>query len=187
MSFDRRPFAACALAVLALGLNACAPSETQPDGDLPPIADSARTESPGATNVPKTDASAAGEGTGEPSADGDVGDGLDVTVVGDRGVLALRHTGAVPDGATGPTDRKLITGPGGCFAVTNDGPPQLLVFPPDATFVLQNRKPSVTVAGSETHVGGILAVDTTAVAKSAATGIPDRCAQGSDGTLLVVR
>ena len=69
---------------------------------------------------------------------------------------------------------------------TNEGPPQLVVFPADATFVLQQGKPSATVDGTEHPVGREFTLETTTVNKSEVTGIPDRCAQGSADTVLVV-
>lgn len=181
MSLKHRAIALCAVGAVALGLSACGSNGSQPDETTTSNAEQPTREE--SASDPSNEASKSGEDGGEPN---DAGGVMEVTVAGEQGVLALQYSGSVPDGAAGPTGRKLITGPGGCFALTNDGPPQLLVFPADATFVLQGGKPSVTVAGSETPVGRKFTADTIEVSKSSATGLPDRCSQGADDTLLVV-
>lgn len=115
-----------------------------------------------------------------------VGGVVELTVAGDQGVLALQYSGTIPSGTAGPTDRKLITGSGGCFALVNEGKPQLLVFPAEATFVLQEGKPSATIAGVKHLIGQQFAVDTTAVSKTSVAGIPERCDRGSDDTVFMV-
>lgn len=92
----------------------------------------------------------------------------------------------MPAGAAGPRGGKLIAGPGSCFAFDGAGAPQLAVFPPGATFVLQNGKPSVTVNGVEHAVGREFTSETTALPAAEVTGVPERCARGSAGTVLVV-
>ncbi|MBB0970389.1 hypothetical protein G6016_15775 [Dietzia aerolata] len=111
---------------------------------------------------------------------------LEVTVRGDQGVLGLQYSGSVPAGTPGPASNKLITGPGGCFAVIGAGAPQLAIFPPDATFVLQNGKPSVTVDGAEHPVGRELTFDTAVVPVQQVAGLPERCTRGAADTVLVV-
>ncbi|MGV8845100.1 hypothetical protein [Tessaracoccus sp.] len=190
MSLNHRVVAPFALAALALGMTACAPdaAESTPTVTVTTSADASPSMEPtAATSEPNTEES---QPMGSPSEDAagpnDESGVVDVTVEGDQGILALKHAGSVPVGTAGPTGQKLITGPGGCFAVTNEGKPQLLVFPDDATFVLQEGKPSATIAGTEHPVGRQFAVATTAVAQSSVVGIPDRCLQGSDDTVLVV-
>ena len=109
-----------------------------------------------------------------------------MTAYGDRGDLGLQYSGPVPAGSPGPASGKLITGPGGCFAFVSDGAPQLAIFPPEATFVLQNGRPSVTVNGVEHPVGRELTSDTTVVPRADTTGVPERCARGAADTVLVV-
>lgn len=169
MPFSHR-VVVCVLALVAVGLGACGSDDAQPD-----------------------DTATSGQPTQEkPSSDGDTesndedGGGMDVTVAGDQGVLALQYSGSVPEGKAGPARGKLITGPGGCFALTRNGPPQLLVFPDDATFVLKHGKPSVTVGGSKTPVGRQLSAQTTKIPTSEVTGIPERCSHGPSNTVLVV-
>lgn len=192
MNLNHRALATCALA-LAVGLTACS-SDAQEETSTPTGAAPVQEESGDATSeqtsTPAQEESA--ETTSAPTAEPEATteqagpDTLEVTIEGDQGILALQHSGSVPEGTAGPSGRKLITGPGGCFALTNEGPPQLLVFPADATFVLQEGKPSATVAGTEFTVGRQFTVDTIAVSKSEVTGIPDRCAQGSADTVLVI-
>ena len=171
MPFNHR-VVVCVLAIMAVALSACGSDDAQPD---------------------ETTTTSSAQPTQEkPSSDGDTeskdedGGGLDVTVAGDQGVLALQYSGSAPDGKAGPASGKLITGPGGCFALTRKGPPQLLVFPDDATFVLKHGKPSVTVGGSKTPVGRQLSAQTTKVPTSEVTGIPGRCSHGPSDAVLVV-
>lgn len=195
MSFNHglRAVAPFALAAVALGMTACAPQATEP---TPAVTVTASVEESTSTEpTPETSESAvktpeqvenetpATETSTGPNDESGI---VDVTVEGDQGILALQHSGTVPAGDAGPTNQKLITGPGGCFAVTNQGKPQLLVFPADATFVLQEGKPSATFAGKERFVGQQFGVATTAVSKASVAGVPDRCLQGSDDTVLVV-
>lgn len=203
MNLNHRALSTCALA-LAVSLTACS-SDAEDEAGTPTSAAPMQEESGDATAEPTS--APAGEDAHEESEDAQeesahpapadeseeaeaseqpVGDTLEVTVEGDQGVLALQHSGSVPEGTAGPSGRKLITGPGGCFALTNEGPPQLVVFPADATFVLQQGKPSATVDGTEHPVGREFTLETTTVNKSEVTGIPDRCAQGSADTVLVV-
>ncbi len=205
MSLSRRGWAACAVAVLALGMSACS-SDEQPQEETTssvdpapetsdpqestaepaePADDADNTQSAEPSEEASDDDASDDDATGQ-EATGEETAGLEVTVAGEHGVLALQHTGAAPEGAAGPSGHKLITGPGGCFALTNDGKPQLLVFPEDATFVLEDGKPSVTIDGTEYPVGQQFTVETTEVAKSEVTGIPQRCAKGSSDTVLVV-
>lgn len=200
MSLNRRvrvvaPFA---LAALALGMTACAPdAESEPTPSVVIVTESAAESTPAETTpeastaetsepAAETPAPVESETPADTAGPNDESGVVDVTVAGDQGVLALQHSGTVPSGAAGPTNQKLITGPGGCFALTNEGKPQLLVFPADATFVLQEGKPSATIAGTEHLVGRQFSVATTAVPKTSVAGIPDRCTQGSDETVLVV-
>jgi len=186
-----------AVVVLALGMSACS-SDEQPQEETTSSVDPApETSDPQESTAEATESAepaddAANTQSGEASdeatdeATGEETGGLAVTVAGEHGVLALQYTGAAPEGAAGPTGHKVITGPGGCFALTQDGKPQLLVFPEDATFVLEDGKPSVTIDGTEYPVGQQFTVETTEVAKSEVTGIPQRCAKGSSDTVLVV-
>lgn len=201
MSFTIRHHVVAPLAVatLALGLGACgqddpeaAPTVTvtataqesvDPGGptlnESEPMDETSPPE-PGNVSSPSEAAPAEPEG---PNGESGV---LDVTVVGDQGILALQHAGSYPAGDAGPSGKKLIAGPGGCFALTNEGPPQLLVFPADARFVLEEGEPSATFGGTEHLVGRQLDVPTTAVNKTDVAGIPDRCVEGSDATVIVI-
>ncbi len=195
MSFHARVrfVAPLAIAAVALGMTACAPDEkTEPTPSVVTVTEPAQEPT---SQEPTPEASEPAMETSEPvvsaTPEDTVGPNdesgvVDVTVAGDQGILALQHSGTVPAGSEGPTDQKLITGPGGCFALTNEGKPQLLVFPSDATFVLQEGKPSATIAGTEHFVGRQFSVATVAVPKTGVAGIPDRCSQGSDDTVLVV-
>lgn len=212
MKLNHRALAACALA-LAVSVTACS-SDTADEASTPTSAAPAQ-EEPGDATAQPTSApadgaqeesqeesqDAQGESAGPAPADEsqDAAESeeaeapqqtgsntLEVTVEGDQGVLALQHSGSVPEGTAGPTGRQLITGPGGCFALTHEGPPQFVVFPADATFVLQQGKPSATVEGTEHLVGREFTLETTVVNTSEVTGIPDRCARGSADTVLVV-
>ncbi len=198
MSFNRlRVVVPFALAAVALSVTACSPDESAstPTVTVTEPLEEATT----ATSEPTVESSKPMAETSEPASatteastpeettgPNDESGVVDVTVAGDQGILALQHSGAAPTGAIGPTNQKLITGPGGCFALTNEGEPQLLVFPSDATFVLQEGKPSATIAGAEHFVGRQFGVATVAVPKTSVAGIPERCMQGSDDMLLVV-
>lgn len=182
MSSIHRATTTAALAALALGLSACGSDDAQPEETTTTTTTATSSAEPTEeSSGEKTSSSSDGAG----STKGE-GGGLDVTVAGDQGVLALQRSGSVPDGQAVPDGGKLITGPGGCFALTHDGPPQLLVFPDDATFVLTKGKPSATVDGSRTAVGGQLTAKTTEVPVSEVTGIPERCSHGPSDTVLVV-
>lgn len=180
MSPTRRVMISAAVVVAALGVGACGSGAPEPavttvtDTTTAPARDTAA-EAPAADQQPEAD-----------SDTGQVGDVLELTAHGDRGVLGLQYSGPVPAGAPGPASSKLITGPGGCFAFVGDGPPQLAIFPPDATFVLQNGRPSVTVNGVEHPVGRELTSDTTVVPRADTTGVPERCARGAADTVLVL-
>ena len=180
MSFTHRATTTAALAALALGLSACGSDDAQPEETTTTTTTSSAEPTEESSGEKTTSSDDDAEST-----QGD-GGGLDVTVAGDQGVLALQRSGPAPDGAAGPQGGKLITGPGGCFALTDDGPPQLLVFPDDATFVLEEGKPSATVGGSRTAVGEQLTAETTEVPVSEVTGIPQRCSHGPSDTVLVV-
>lgn len=195
LNHRRRVVAPFALAALALGMTACAPEDTEP---TPAVTTTTMAEDTAATETTTTSSEPAEE-TSEPAAEtsdtssaespsGPNGESgvVEVTVAGDQGILALQSSGAVPSGEAGPTNQKLITGPGGCFALTAQGKPQLLVFPADATFVLQEGKPSATVNGTEHLVGQQFAPATTAVSTASVAGVPDRCLQGAADTVLVV-
>lgn len=180
MSPTRRVMVSAAVVAGALGVGACESGGPEPavttvtDTTTAPARDTAA-EAPDVGQAPETD----------PDTD-QVGDVLEVTAHGDRGVLGLQYSGPVPAGSPGPASGKLITGPGGCFAFVSDGAPQLAIFPPDATFVLQNGRPSVTVDGVEHPVGRELTADTTVVPLADAAGVPERCARGAADTVLVV-
>lgn len=191
----KRPFRILApftLAALALGMTACGSDEpestptvtvTQTAEESPTVEQTMETSEPmEETSEPV----ASQEPTQEPVGPNDESGVVDVTVVGEQGILALQHAGTAPTGEAGPSNQKLITGPGGCFALVNEGKPQLLVFPEDATFVLQEGKPSATFGGTEHFVGRQLDVASIAVPKANVAGIPDRCTQGSDDTVIVI-
>jgi len=171
MPFKQR-VVVCVLAVMAVALSACGSDDAQPDETTTTSSEQPTQEKPSSDD-------------GSESKD-EAGGGLDVTVAGDQGVLALQYSGSVPEGKAGPARGKLITGPGGCFALTRKGPPQLLVFPDDAKFVLKHGKPSATVDGTKTPVGRQLSAQTTKVPTSDVTGIPERCSHGPSDTVLVV-
>lgn len=179
MSLSRRVTAVCAAAVLAVGASACSGQESPPDESTTPAASPATDD---AASVP-SDSAPATEASIGPDEDTTA---MEVDVVGDEGVLALQYSGAVAEGEAGPSGGKLITGPGGCFALTDDDRPRLLVFPEDATFVLQHGKPSATFGGAEHVVGQTFTADLTEVPQSSVTGIPERCSRGAGDTVLVV-
>lgn len=193
MSFTPRlrALAPCVLAALTLGLAACSADESEPvpavtvtttvEASAPadPAPETSKTSEVVETSLASSDETAVG-----PNDESGV---IDVTVVGDQGILALQHSGNAPDGGAGPAhNQKLIAGPGGCLAMTNEGKPQLLVFPADATFVLQGGKPSATVGGIKHVLGHHLEVPATTVEKNNVAGIPDACMQGSDDTVIVI-
>ena len=195
MLFNRgvRVVAPFVLVTLGLGMTACSSdvdveptptvvTGTQSDAEPAPAEPTPADSDPVAEPSETTPSEASEDDIGPNDESGVV----DVTVTGDQGILALQHSGAVPSGDAGPTDQKLITGPGGCFALTHQGEAQLLVFPADATFVLQEGKPSATIAGTEYLVGRQFGAATTAVPMTSVAGVPDRCMQGSDETVLVV-
>ena len=194
MSFNRsfRAVAPFAIAALALGMTACGSDEPEstPTVTVTASAEQSPTmEQTMESSEPTEETSepaASEEPTEEPVGPNDESGVVDVTVVGDQGILALQHAGVTATGSAGPTNQKLITGPGGCFALTNEGKPQLLVFPQDATFVLEDGKPSTTFGGTEHFVGRQLDVASIAVPKTDVVGIPDRCTEGSDDTVIII-
>jgi len=179
MSLPHRVTAVCAAAMLALAASACTAQESPPDETGP----SAAPPAPDDTEPSPSDSAPAPEA----SLESDEGtSAMEVDVVGDEGVVALQHSDAVADGTAGPSGGRLITGPGGCFALTDDDRPRLLVFPEDAEFELQNGRPSATFAGSQHFVGQTFTADMTEVPQSSVTGIPQRCSRGSGDTVLVI-
>lgn len=181
MTSPRRLIVSTVVALIPLGLAACGSSGSEPTvttvtetttaAAAPQYTD---TETAGAEQAPEADA--------EPR---HVGDVLEVTVRGGQGVVGLQYSDSVPAGTPGPANNKLITGPGGCFAFVNAGAPQLAVFPPEATFVLQNGKPSVTIDGTEHYVGREFDAETTALPIGQVSGVPERCVRGAADTVLV--
>lgn len=194
MSWNRlsRTVAPFALAVLVLGMTACGSDEPE---STPTVTVTASVEETPATE-PSTESSQPMEETSEPAASmepteapvgpNDESGVVDVTTTGDEGILALQHSGFEASVDPASAYQKLIVGPGGCFALVDVSEPQLLVFPADATFVLQEGKPSVTIDGTEYLVGRQFDVDTTAVEKTNVAGIPERCQQGSASTVRIV-
>ena len=182
MSLTRRLIVPTVVALIPLGLAACGSSGSGSTATTV-------TETTTAAAAPQVADGGAPEADRAPGADAESQDNvgmLEVTVRGDQGVLGLQYSGSVPTGSPGPASNKLITGPGGCFAVAGAGAPQLAIFPSDATFVLQNGKPSVTVDRVEHPVGRELNADTTVVPVAQVAGVPDRCTRGAAGTVLVL-
>ena len=182
MSLTRRLIVPTVVALTPLGLAACGSSGSESTATTV-------TETTTAAAAPQVADGGAPEADRAPGADAESQDNvgmLEVTVRGDQGVLGLQYSGSVPAGTPGPASNKLITGPGGCFAVIGAGAPQLAIFPPDATFVLQNGKPSVTVDGAEHPVGRELTFDTAVVPVQQVAGLPERCTRGAADTVLVV-
>ncbi len=194
MSLNRafRVVAPFALAAVALGMTACGSDEPESTPTVTvtaPVEESPVSEPTTESSEPMEETSVPvtiEEPAEEPVGPNDESGVVDVTVVGDEGILALQHSGTTPTGEAGPTNPKLITGPGECFALVNEGKPQLVVFPADATFVLQEGKPSATFGGTEHFVGRQMDVTSIAVPKTNVAGIPDRCTQGSDDTVIVI-
>lgn len=184
--------APAALAALALGMTACSSDEPESTPTVTVTAQTPETSTPqpsmkASEPADETTAPMASE---EPSEDpvtpNDESGVLDVTVAGDQGIQALQVSGSVPEGTAGPANPKLITGPGGCFAIVNEGPPQLVVFPEDATFVLVEGKPSATFSGTEHFVGRQMDVSSISIPTTAVAGIPERCLEGSADSVIVV-
>ncbi len=178
-----------AIAALALGMTACAQDE--PESTPTVTVTEAVEETPSMeSSEPMEEASeptVSEEPSEEPAGPNDESGVVDVTVTGDQGILALQHSGTTPAGAAGPASEKLIVGPSGCFSLVNKaGQPNLLVFPDDATFVLQEGKPSATIDGTEYLVGRQFSVPTTTVEKTNVAGIPQQCTEGANSTVLVV-
>lgn len=181
-----------AVTSLAFGMTACGADE--PESIATPTVTVPAQET--VTSEPTTESSPAAvetsepgvtvEPTEEPLGPNDESGVVDVTVVGDQGVLALQYSGNPPIGTVGPTDQELITGPGGCFALAADGRPQLVVFPADARFVLVDGTPSATFGGTEHLVGSQFDVASVAVPATDVAGIPERCTDGSADLVIVV-
>lgn len=182
MSSSRRVIISAAVALATLSVGACASGGSEPT--VTTVTETTTAE-PAPTMTGAEDPAPV-EGAVEDADPDDYKGALEVTVRGDQGVLALQHAGSVPAGTAGPGRGKLITGPGGCLAFVSAGAPQLAAFPPDATFVLQNGKPSVTVDGVEHAVGREFNSETTVLPVAAVKGLPERCARGSADTVLVV-
>ncbi|MGO1383366.1 MAG: hypothetical protein ACTHU1_01040 [Arachnia sp.] len=181
-----------AVTALALGLTACGADEAEitPTSTVTVSVQETVTSEPTPDNSPPavetSEPVKSVEPTEEPLGPNDESGVVDVTVVGDQGVLALQHSGSVPFGTVGPTGQELITGPGGCFALAADGRPQLVVFPAEATFVLVDGTPSATFDGYEYLVGSQFDVASVAVPATDVAGIPERCTEGSADLVIVV-
>lgn len=182
MSPARRAIISAAVAVAALGVGACAPTGSEPTVTTV----TATTTVEPAPPETGTETPAPGQEAAAGAKPGDDAGVLEVTARGDQGVLGLQYSGSVPAGTPGPASGKLITGPGGCFALVGAGAPQLAIFPPDTTFVLQNGKPSATVDGVEHVVGRAFDSETTVLPVDRVAGVPERCTNGSADTVLVV-
>ncbi|MHA3683883.1 hypothetical protein ACXR2W_06475 [Leucobacter sp. HY1908] len=81
---------------------------------------------------------------------------------------------------------KVITGPGGCLSLTASERPYTLVFDAPTNFGLANQRPQVSdgTLGS-VHVGNWIDFTGTRVAIADTTGVPDRCAKGSDFVVAI--
>jgi len=194
MSVNRlsRAVAPFALAALALGMTACGSDEPESTPTVTvtsSVEDTPTTEPTMEGSQPSEETSeraASLEPTEAPVGPNDESGVVDVTTTGDEGILALQHSGFEPSIDASSAYQELIVGPGGCFALVDVSEPQLLVFPDDATFVLQEGKPSATIDGTEYLVGRQFDVDTTEVEKTNVAGIPERCEQGSASTVRIV-
>ncbi|WP_309082421.1 hypothetical protein [Zhihengliuella sp.] len=174
--FDRRPLALAATALL-LGLTACGSGDS---------GQSAGSDAGVSAPAPGTEnATAESESADETSDAADSGDReIAVEAVGD-GPIGL--TATEPAENAEDVSGRLITGPGGCFALVDDGEPQLLLFPDDAEFVLRDGQPSVTTAALGTaRVGDPFESSAEPVALEDTTGIPDRCAHGEATEALLL-
>ena len=157
-----------------------AEATVEPDAESP-SAEGAEDSTPEVTDGADEDADGADEGADEGADPGS----LTVEVEGE-GPFGLLTTDG-PDGEAQDYSGMLIAGPGGCLAMEDDAPPQVLVFADDAELVLRDARPSVTTSGLGTvRVGEDFDVTAVPVPVDAVDGLPDECAAGAQDEALVV-
>ena len=168
---------------LALGLAACTtPPENTPAGSTA----EASSEAPDSASA-ESESEKSGSGDDELVTDNATTEAATVEVEAEGdGPIGLK-SGAVPTADPQAVSGKLITGPGGCFALVDDDQPRLLIFGDDAEFTLREGKPSVTTRALGTvTVGSRLSASATSVGMDETTGVPERCAHGAQDTVLVI-
>ncbi|WP_051297600.1 hypothetical protein [Brevibacterium album] len=179
MGISRLP-AACAAGAAALVLAACSGSG----------------EGEGPSEAARAETSAAAEADGaEQAGGGTPGEPLQITAHGE-GPIGLTAPGTAEEaGKAAEYTGKLITGPGGCLAVTEaaasgesrEQRPELVIFPEAAEFTLRGERPGVTADELGTvRVGEQIAFESRTVPRSEVAGVPERCAHGGAETMRVV-
>ncbi|GAA1993800.1 hypothetical protein GCM10009718_34430 [Isoptericola halotolerans] len=173
-----------ALVALLMGAALTGCTGGEPEQGDPGAPDARQTEEAGGSTAEGEAPDAGGEGD-EGAADDEAEASLTVEADGD-GPIGLATPDA-PDGEAQELSGMLITGPGGCFAVEDGAPPQLVVFAEDAEFVLRDARPSVTTPAIGTvAVGEDFDFTAVEVPLGAVDGVPDECVDGAQETVLVV-
>ncbi|WP_407320398.1 hypothetical protein UQW22_08080 [Isoptericola halotolerans] len=162
-----------------------AAATVEPDGGSP-SAEGAEDSTPEVTDGAGEDPD---EGAGDDDTEGadesPASGSLAVEVEGEGPFGLLTADG--PDGEAQDYSGMLIAGPGGCLAMEDDAPPQVLVFADGAELVLHDARPSVTTSGLGTvRVGEDFDVTAVPVPVDAVDGLPDECAAGAQDEVLVV-
>lgn len=110
---------------------------------------------------------------------------LSVSVQG-QGVKALVLDDSECSGEATALDGKLISGPGGCFAVQPGGQPELLLLGDD-TEIGQNPPTLTLDDGTAIKVGDQLNATGVQVNVADVEGIPQQCSQGAADTAWVLQ
>lgn len=178
-------------AALGLGVTACSGDESADPATSPSVdvevsesetleaTEAAPSESTGETGDPDVVTETPAE-TESPE-----GDGVEAHSEG-NGPIGLIYTGT-PDGDAESVSGKLITGPGSCFSLTDDGQPELVLFEDGTEFTLDGERPSATSPSlGQAYVGEMVEFSAVPLTQSDVSGIPDRCAQGVAERVLLV-
>lgn len=179
-----------ALAITALGLTGCGDGEQSDPEPQEPEQSAAEDTGADENAEPETaeedaefEDDTASEDTTEN--DDDAADSLTVETEG-RGPYGL-YTAEPPAGDPEEVTGKLIIGPGSCMSLVDDDQPQLLVFGEDADFVLREDQPGVTTDElGRVDVGEQIELSAVEISQDSVDGIPDQCAQGAAGTVLII-
>lgn len=174
----RRTAALLGAVVLTASLAACGNTADTDDDATTPNAGTETTAPAESTAPADDDADDATDAAGTAGA-------LSVSVQG-QGVKALVLDDSECSGEATALDGKLISGPGGCFAVQPGGQPELLLLGDD-TEIGQNPPTLTLDDGTAIKVGDQLNATGVQVNVADVEGIPQQCSQGAADTAWVLQ